>query len=57
MTRFMLSTGSVLAEVAAFDAASTPVAVGAAILGLMLTAATWWRELRQFADHIVGFDL
>jgi len=57
MTRFTMSTCSVLAEVAAFDAAATPVAIGVGVLGLMFGAAIWWTELRQLADRLVGLDL
>ncbi|MBX3439570.1 MAG: hypothetical protein KF861_18930 [Planctomycetaceae bacterium] len=57
MYRLTTSTCSVLAEVAAVDAASPGLALGLCGLGLAVATAAWWNDFRRLVDGIVGLDL
>lgn len=57
MMRFTVCSGGLLAEVLALNSSTGPVAMSAAFLSLVVSAALWWPVYRKFVDQVVGFDL
>jgi hypothetical protein len=56
MLRFMVSTCSVLMEVAALQLPAPATAIGVAVTALACGVSCWWGELGRFVDQLVGFN-
>lgn len=57
MLRLVGSTCGLFVEAVVFDAAGPPLALGCAVIGMVLAAVGWWGDFHRLIDGIIGLDL